>query len=380
MLARLRFTVWLLLVALGLACASCGSGEDTAGSSVTAPVATWETPGPYPVGHSTLALVDAKRGRALQVSLWFPADEGARAAAERGVPVDELVPEGADRATLAGLVAKAPAGCTNRTARSAPDAAPATLDALPLVVFSHCHGCARFSSFTIAERLASFGFAVAAPDHAGDTLFEALDGVSAPLDGEFLAVRATDVSFVLDALLDPSTPEVPASLRGRFDPDRVGIFGHSYGGATTGLVLQDDPRPKAGLAIAAPMESPILPGPKMANIERPVAFLLAKEDNSITELGNGLIRTNVEEARADKWLYEVADAGHWSFSDLCALTPSFDAGCGAGSRQTDGEDFTYLDNATARALAAAYVTAFMTAELHADPKARTYLDTRPSAP
>jgi predicted dienelactone hydrolase len=374
MLARLRFTVSLLLVALGLGGAGCGSGESAPSSSATPPIAAWEKPGPYPVGHSVVSLVDAKRGRTLLVSLWFPADESARGATERGIPIEELVPEGADRATLAGLVAKAPPGCTSRTAQSAPDAAPAKLDALPLVIFSHCHGCLRFSSFTIAERLASFGFAVAAPDHAGDTLFESLDGVSAPLNGEFLATRTADVSFVLDALLDASTPEIPATLRGHFDPSQVGVFGHSYGGATTGLVLQDDARPKAGLAIAAPMESPILPGPKMAKIDRPVAFILAEEDNSITELGNGLIRTNVDEARSEAWLYEVADAGHWSFSDLCGLTKSFDAGCGTDSRQTDGEDFAYLANDVARNLGAAYVTAFMTAELQGDVEARAYLD------
>jgi hypothetical protein len=74
------------------------------------------------------------------------------------------------------------------------------------------------------------------------------------------------------------------------------------------------------------------------------------------------------------WKLEVADAGHWSFSDVDGAADIFMAGCGPATRQTDGTDFTYLDPATGRALAAAYVTAFFRAELDGDAGAAAYLD------
>ena len=141
--------------------------------------------------------------------------------------------------------------------------------AFPVIAFSHCHNCIRFSAMSIAERLASHGFVVVAPDHTGNTMFDPLP----TLDPTFLAVRAGDIRFVLDQVLDPNASAVPASLRGRLDASRVGMLGHSFGGVTTGLVVQDDPRPKAGLSIAAPMENPLLAGVDLATIQKPLSFI-----------------------------------------------------------------------------------------------------------
>jgi hypothetical protein len=94
--------------------------------------------------------------------------------------------------------------------------------------------------------------------------------------------------------------------------------------------------------------------------------VLAVEDNSITELGNNLIRSNFDQATSGAWKAEVADAGHWSVSDLVGVVSGFAPGCGAGTRQTDGQPFTYLDAATGRNLTAAYATAFFKAYLKAD--------------
>jgi dienelactone hydrolase len=158
------------------------------------------------------------------------------------------------------------------------------------------------------------------------------------------------------------------------------MFGHSYGGATTGLVLARDPRVKAGLAIGAPMENDLLPPAKMAEIHQPAMFLLAREDNSISEIGNNIIRANFQHGNKPIWLAEVDDAGHWSFSDIAGLTPKLAAGCGEGTRQTEsGEPFFYLDNEGARALAASYVTSFVAANLSGDGAAKAFLTaTHPS--
>jgi predicted dienelactone hydrolase len=368
-----------LALALGFSSAACGSGDSAPsdGAPSVTPANAWEQAGPHPVGHAVFPLTDATTQRTLLVEVWYPADAAAREAADRGVPTEDMIPPGADHDTMAGLVASAPEGCTRKTTRSAADATPAA-GPWPLVVFSHCKGCLRLSSFSVAERLASLGFAVAAPDHQGDTLFDTLRGTSAPLDGAFLATRAGDVRFVLDTLLDAQASAVPAAIRGSFDASRVGMMGHSYGGATTGLVAQDDPRVLAGLSFAAPMENPLTPGAKMASIDKPVAFWLAVEDNSITKIGNDLIESNFGAAKKDAWLWKVADAGHWSVSDICGIVKGFSPGCGPGNRQSGGEDFTYLANDAARGLAASYAAAFFSAELLGDAAARAWLATGPA--
>lgn len=362
----------LLLVVLAAA-VGCGSDDELD--------LRYEAPGPYPVGNTTIELTDTARSRALTVELWYPAAESARDAAASGSPVEDFVVDSTDRTTYADLLTTAPAGCpSTRTASAASAPASTAETSWPVLVFSHCHNCVRFSGFSIAERLASHGFVVAAPDHQGNTLFDDLAGTGVELDAAFLQVRGADIRFVIDTLLDADADAIPADLRGKLDPERLGVYGHSFGAVTTGLVLQDDPRPKAGFALASPMENPLLEGVLIANISDPIAFLVAVEDNSITEIGNLFIRRNYDDATVPAWKAEVADAGHWSFSDICAVHPQFAACCGTDMRQTDLTEFDYLPIDQGIAIAQAYVTAFFRAELTNDSSARRYLrEARPEA-
>lgn len=349
-----------------------GCGDDTSETS-PGPVPKVEKAGPHPVGNATFTVNDATRMRELRVEVWYPAADSARDAADEGQPITSFA-SGADRDALAGLLETAPDPATNRRAHSARDAASAD-GTFAVVAFSHCYNCTRFSTFTIAERLASHGIIVLAPDHTGGTLFDKLAGTDAPLDTAFLEIRKDDLRFTLDRALDASATELPESVRGKLDPARVGVFGHSFGAVTAGLLLMDDARPKAGLALAAPMENPLLPGVTVTEIEKPLFFWLAKEDNSITEVGNDVIRSNFASAKAPAWKVEVADNGHWSVSDICGITPDFDAGCNSSDvRQTTGEAFTYHDIEASRGIAASYVTAFFLATLTNDADARAYLE------
>src|SRR6185503_13343779 len=132
----------------------------------------FEEPGPFPVGNTRFA-VTSTGGRTLLVEAWYPADESERADAELGFPIEEFVPAGPDRDAFVTMLATAPDPGTRRQTRSKLDAIPASAPAeFPVAVFSHCHECTRFSSFSIAERLASFGTVVLAPDHTTNTLFD----------------------------------------------------------------------------------------------------------------------------------------------------------------------------------------------------------------
>ncbi len=332
----------------------------------------YDQPGPFPVGTRAFVLADPIGDRDLEVQLWYPAAEGVAT----GDPIGAFVPAEPDATSFAALVDVAPEPCTRKLTSSAFDG-PLTREPgpWPTVLFSHCHTCTRFSSYSVAERLASHGFLVAAVDHAGNTLFEELAGNPLPVDGATLDLRTADMRRVLDELLDPAAGSLPSEFVGLADGERVGVFGHSFGSVTTGKLLQDDDRFLAGVGIAAPFESPLLPGISMAAISEPVLLLVAVEDNSITEIGNMILRNNFTTANVPAWKIEFADAGHWSFSDLCNLIAGFQPGCGEGQRQTNpAESFTYLDNQLARDLTATKVTSFFAMTLRGEAQAREQLE------
>src|SRR5690606_21263349 len=183
-----------------------------------------------------------------------------------------------------------------------------------------------------------------------------------------------DVIRVIDELLDPAASSLASEFVGLPDPDRLGVFGHSFGAITTGIVLQDDPRPRAGVAIAAPIESPLLPGVTMDAIDEPLLLFVAVEDNSITEFGNNAIRSNFTVANTPVWKLEFADTGHFGFSDLAGLSDYFAAGCGDDERQTNGDAFTYADPFAVRELAAGRIAAFFALHLLGDEDGRAQLE------
>lgn len=313
--------------------------------------------GPYASGSRHLSIT-TDAGRTLPVEVWYPATGSTGS-----FPV-EAFEDGARRTQLASWIAQAPEACTPRTAHSTRDA-PAADGSFPLLVFSHCTECFRFSLHTVAEHLASHGFVVAAPDHVGNTRF---DG-GAPLTNAFLEVRASDISGVIDSM--SSTAQV--------DPARIAVFGHSFGAVTTAKVVERDSRVRGGFLIAAPADSPILNAGALPRITRPLSFLLAMEDNSISFLGNEFIRDNFTKAQRPTWLIEVENAGHWSPSDIAGLGGSFLPGCGDGVRDLDGGVFTYVDNELGRQITKRSVAAWATFLLKDDSAAATALSTETPA-
>jgi predicted dienelactone hydrolase len=367
------------LCAFFLACGGspvADAGLDASGSdtpSLDAPLDAgpvigerYGAPGPHPVGNARAVMADRTGARSLPVELWYPAVEAARDVAEAGQPLAAFEAGGPNEARMEELVEGAPPSCVRATVRSALGA-PA-LDApalLPVVVFSHCHACTRFDVAEVSERLASHGIVVAAPDHVGNTVW---DEPPAMVGTEFLAVRVSDVASVLDRLLDPGASELPEDLRGRLDPARAAVMGHSFGAATTGPLVVADDRFVAALAIAAPAF--VLGAVDPADVTIPYLFLLAEEDGSIGAGGNNLLRRDFMSLDTPAWLVEVPGAGHWSFSDIAGLGGTFTAGCAA----LDGR-FPYPDNVAMRELAADVAAGFFAAELLGDPEGEAFLGT-----
>ncbi len=116
--------------------------------------------GEHPVGVRTVELHDPARDRALTVEVWYPAD-GALAGADRD-------PAQRDRYLLLP-------GFPPSYQHAVRDAAPAP-GRRPLIVFSHGLAGHRRQSTFYCTHLASHGYAVIAPDHAGNTFRDLMGG------------------------------------------------------------------------------------------------------------------------------------------------------------------------------------------------------------
>jgi len=102
---------------------------------------------------------------------------------------------------------------------------------LPIVVLSHGLGDTR-TSFLDVERIATYGFAVALPEHIGSNatqkaaLFSGLDR-DLVKPREFLD-RPLDISFLLDELERTNASQYQDKL----NTNQVAVLGHSFGGYT----------------------------------------------------------------------------------------------------------------------------------------------------
>jgi dienelactone hydrolase len=118
----------------------------------------------------------------------------------------------------------------------------------PLIVYSHgaCGRPVEASYLTMA--MASRGFVVAAPPHPGDTADDLPGCLTAAETADSYLNRVPDVRFVIDSMLaEAGTPS--SRFADRLRPDAIGIAGVSFGGFTTLLAAQQEPRLRTALAL-----------------------------------------------------------------------------------------------------------------------------------
>ena len=153
------------LTALIVALTACSDSSNDSGNSLSLEPVSYDRQGPYAVANQTISITNYADGRVLNVELWYPA---ATTGADQ--TIEDFVTSDIERNEINALLRDNPDNCVTRETRSAYGLEPdKSLAKFPLVAFSHCFNCTRFSSFSLAERLASHGIAVAAPDHAMNT-------------------------------------------------------------------------------------------------------------------------------------------------------------------------------------------------------------------
>jgi|GEM_PF-1194149 len=208
----------------------------------------------------------------------------------------------------------------------------------PVVLFSHGFEGIRFQSFFHLAHLASHGFIVVSPDHHGNTI---PDGIAGIIDEHTAVNRAFDMKFVMDQILDPSTP-AGAEFAASIDPDRIGMSGHSYGGyeafiltggEVSGTSLEEttatlgtftDPRIKAILPMAPRtmhrVDAVTLDDSYFHTVTVPTLIIGSELDMTDPFFTNAMRAfDNLPVGSEFVGLAEVLDGGHTTFTDLCEL-------------------------------------------------------------
>lgn len=295
--------------------------------------------GPYPVGSAALHLIDEGRAdpwhpdrrRELMVTVWYPARDVA------GRPRAGYT--GAEAALGYPLGGRPLTGVTGNSYVGAP--VDDALGAVPTVLFSPGFGTARGVYTVMAEELASRGFVVVAMDHTFETPAVAFPGerveyvdTAVLRDESMIDVRVADSRFVLDDLSriaagvnpDAEQAALPAGLAQGLDLDRVGMFGHSYGGYTAVEVMRVDARVDAVVDLDGAIGSDDEPSSAVTEPpDRPV--LLLASGATYRSRGGGPVTWDptwgpfLTNHRG--WVRAIAllDSGHFSYSDLPVFIP-----------------------------------------------------------
>jgi len=137
-----------------------------------------------------------------------------------------------------------------------------------------------------------------------------------------LAAWSADIAFVLDRLGQLNLSDSSGRFTGRLDMSRIGVFGHSFGGATAALFCHEDSRCKAGIDIdGAPHGSVI-----QAGIDRPFMFLLSDHSHE-SDSESRRITANIQLIYArlppnGRLRIAIRGGNHFTFSDDGALLKS----------------------------------------------------------
>jgi predicted dienelactone hydrolase len=201
----------------------------------------------------------------------------------------------------------------------------------PVVVMRPGGSALTLQYTTLAEDLASHGYVVVGFDAPYRTQLVVLpngeikhrplrnDPEEVPLErvNQLMMMWTEDVRFVLDRLEALNELDDRGLLTHRLDLSRVGVFGHSFGGATALQVCHDDSRCKAGIDIdGMPFGSVVVEG-----VKQPFMFLMgdhshdlgsAPEGLRVARDLNGIYRRLPE---ADRVALMIEGADHFSFAD-----------------------------------------------------------------
>ncbi|SDZ26136.1 Predicted dienelactone hydrolase [Evansella caseinilytica] len=318
-----------------------------------------EPTGPYAIGTTEYHWVDQNREetnsadptdrRELLVRVWYPAEVTAEAEkAPYALEPEQGKLAGRNLSFFYRMVLHSVMKAENHSYAGVP--VTADKQQYPVLVFSHGYGLSNFMYTNQIENLASHGyivFSIEHPYYAGiPTIFpdgriveEQVDLTNDDIDlDEEINIWIADVLFALDNIEALNETDPQGILTGMLDISRIGMFGHSFGGAATSQVMHRDSRIQAGVNMDGFFFGPIIE----EGLENPFMYLTAaaeaymenpdgsrmKEEEMPEELLKELQEMRADDLKRKEGILKnggsvvVLEGGeHESFSDMMLYSP-----------------------------------------------------------
>jgi dienelactone hydrolase len=278
--------------------------------------------------------------RELLVWIWYPSAAGPSAVLDDYVPAAMRAAAGPPSGPMSFVTRDV----TKVHGHSAGDAGVSPQQqSYPVVIMRAGASGGVVGYSTLAEDLASHGYVVVGFDAPYRTSFVAFpDGRAMGRTDEnnpevcaekeisqqeacmskLLMAWTADIGLVLDRLGRLNISDASGKLTGRLDMTRVGVFGHSFGGATAAQFCHDDPRCKAGIDIdGQPFGSVVQTG-----LDQPFMFLLSDHGKASDQVSRQ-IEANIQSIYdrlppETRLRIEIRGANHFLFSDDGAVLKS----------------------------------------------------------
>ena len=280
--------------------------------------------------------------RELLVWIWYPSAERQSAVTDEYLPAPLSAEVERDMGLLLGGLLTRDLSKVHLHSLRNSDVSPHQ-GSYPVVIMRAGASAEVWNYSTLAEDLASHGYVVVGfdvpyrtsvvvfPD--GRVMRRTPDNNAELCEGQEQAHRErcvnrvltawiADIGFVLDRLERLNASDTSDKFQGRLDMARVGVFGHSFGGATALQFCHDDSRCKAGIDVdGQPFGSVI-----QAGLQQPFMFVLSdhsRESDAETRQIKANIQSIYDHLPPDGRLQiAIRGANHFLFSDDGALLKS----------------------------------------------------------
>jgi hypothetical protein len=280
--------------------------------------------GPYGVGVKDMHLIDESRFedftpddpddfREMMIQIWYPVDK------EIVKPRVEYM----DHLTFAWLKGRSPVPLITIPDNAYLFVRPHGRDEIsiskdekmyPVIIFSHGYDGVYQIYTSLIEDIVSHGFIIVSINHpyiSGITVFpdDRIIYVSRDLIGD-IGIRSVvgDVKFTLDIIVEMNNSD--PNFKGCFDLSKVGMYGHSFGGAATSICCYEDDRFLCGLTLDGVFYIDQIPD----GLDKPFCLMLAGNrfnDKNVQEVWNQL--------NSDGYKVEIIGSTHYGFTDVGVL-------------------------------------------------------------
>jgi predicted dienelactone hydrolase len=278
--------------------------------------------------------------REVVVWIWYPTAAAISAAAVEYLPAPWRLALAQHSGVLMSQFFTRDLSLVRPHSTSDPDVSPEQRS-YPVVIMRAGGGALTTDFTTLAEDLASHGYIVVGFDAPYRTFVVVLpdnrvvirpptndpenlqDDQANRLINRLLAMWTSDTTFVVSQLECLNAADPSGKFTGRLDMQRLGMFGHSFGGAQALQFCHDDPRCKAGIDIdGAPYGSVVQEG-----LKQPFMFIFSDHSREPSDPASRQIHADIQSIYdrlpSGRQLIIIRGANHFSFSDQMLLKSQY---------------------------------------------------------